>query len=107
MTMIKLSNDILLGVSARCSRSWALVGDLTAMYDSNALALLPQLDRGTRVLGVINNGGDVYKRQEGKREKARKALPARGKNTGKITPPYFPSLTVLNRKDVYKRQFTS
>ena len=46
-----------LGVSARCSRSWALVGDLTAMYDSNALALLPQLDRGTRVLGVINNGG--------------------------------------------------
>ena len=33
------------------------VGDLTAMYDSNALALLPQLDRGTRVLGVINNGG--------------------------------------------------
>ena len=33
-----------LGVSARCSRSWALVGDLTAMYDSNALALLPQLD---------------------------------------------------------------
>ena len=46
-----------LGVSARCSRSWALVGDLTAMYDSNALALLPQLDTGTRVLGVINNGG--------------------------------------------------
>lgn len=45
-----------LGVSARCSRSWALVGDLTAMYDSNALALLPQLDRGIRVLGVINNG---------------------------------------------------
>jgi len=27
------------------------------MYDSNALALLPQLDTGTRVLGVINNGG--------------------------------------------------
>ena len=27
------------------------------MYDSNALALLPQLDKGTRVLGVINNGG--------------------------------------------------
>lgn len=46
-----------LGVSARCSRSWGLVGDLTAMYDSNALALLPQLDKGTRVLGVINNGG--------------------------------------------------
>lgn len=33
------------------------MGDLTAMYDSNALALLPQLDTGTRVLGVINNGG--------------------------------------------------
>ena len=33
------------------------MGDLTAMYDSNALALLPQLDRGTRILGVINNGG--------------------------------------------------
>ena len=33
------------------------MGDLTAMYDSNALALLPQLNRGTRVLGVINNGG--------------------------------------------------
>ena len=47
-----------LGISARCSRSWALVGDLTAMESSNALALLPQLDSGgTRVLGVINNGG--------------------------------------------------
>lgn len=46
-----------LGVSARCSRSWALLGDLTALYDSNALAMLPQLDSGTRVLGVINNGG--------------------------------------------------
>lgn len=46
-----------LGASARRARSWALMGDLTAMYDSNALALLPQLDRGIRVLGVINNGG--------------------------------------------------
>lgn len=46
-----------LGASARCSRSWALIGDLTAMYDSNALAMLPQLDKGTRVLAVINNGG--------------------------------------------------
>lgn len=46
-----------LGASARCARSWGLVGDLTALYDSNALALLPQLDPGTRVLGVINNGG--------------------------------------------------
>lgn len=45
---------------------------------------------------VASTSGTSY--AEGKREKARKALPARGKNTGKITPPYFPSLTVLNRK---------
>ena len=46
-----------LGASARCARAWALLGDLTALYDSNALAMLPQLDSGTRVLGVVNNGG--------------------------------------------------
>jgi len=46
-----------LGASARCARAWALLGDLTTLYDSNALAMLPQLDPGTRVLGVINNGG--------------------------------------------------
>ena len=46
-----------LGASARCARAWALLGDLTALYDSNALAILPQLDSGTRVLGVVNNGG--------------------------------------------------
>ncbi len=46
-----------LGCAARAGKSWALFGDLTALYDSNALALLPQLDAGMRVIGVINNGG--------------------------------------------------
>lgn len=46
-----------LGASARSRRAWALLGDLTALYDSNALAMLPQLDKGARVLGIINNGG--------------------------------------------------
>ncbi len=46
-----------LGCAARAEKSWALFGDLTTMYDSNALSLLPQLDEGTRIIGVINNGG--------------------------------------------------
>ncbi len=46
-----------LGCSARSEKSWALFGDLTTLYDSNALALLPQLDKGARIIGVINNGG--------------------------------------------------
>jgi 2-succinyl-5-enolpyruvyl-6-hydroxy-3-cyclohexene-1-carboxylate synthase len=51
-----------LGNSARCRCSWALLGDLTALYDSNALALLPQLESGCRVLGVINNqGGGIFR----------------------------------------------
>lgn len=61
-----------LGVSARCSRSWALLGDLTSLYDSNALAILPQLDKGTRVLGVINNnGGGIFRTLPGADKQSR------------------------------------
>jgi len=37
--------------------SWAVLGDLTALYDLNAPALLAQLPRGRRRLVVVNNGG--------------------------------------------------
>jgi 2-succinyl-5-enolpyruvyl-6-hydroxy-3-cyclohexene-1-carboxylate synthase len=37
--------------------SWALVGDLTAIYDANAPWILPHLPAATRRLVVVNNGG--------------------------------------------------
>lgn len=52
-----------LGGSVRMRDSWALVGDLTALYDANALAMTPQLPEGRRVIGVLNNtGGGIFKR---------------------------------------------
>ena len=37
--------------------SWAIIGDLTALYDLNALAITPHLQKGRRRLVVVNNGG--------------------------------------------------
>jgi 2-succinyl-5-enolpyruvyl-6-hydroxy-3-cyclohexene-1-carboxylate synthase len=46
-----------LGLSNGAEESWGLFGDLTALYDLNAPALLPQLAPGKRRIVVINNGG--------------------------------------------------
>ncbi len=46
-----------LGWSADVSETWAVVGDLTALYDLAAPFLLGQLNSQGRVLAVINNGG--------------------------------------------------
>ena len=46
-----------LGWTADVSDSWAIVGDLTALYDLAAPFVLDQINRDGRVLAVINNGG--------------------------------------------------
>jgi 2-succinyl-5-enolpyruvyl-6-hydroxy-3-cyclohexene-1-carboxylate synthase len=46
-----------LGWSAEVSESWAVVGDLTALYDLAAGSLLGQVECRGRVLAVVNNGG--------------------------------------------------
>ena len=46
-----------LGVSASEKDAWCVVGDLTALYDLAAPAMLGQIERVGRVLVVINNGG--------------------------------------------------
>jgi 2-succinyl-5-enolpyruvyl-6-hydroxy-3-cyclohexene-1-carboxylate synthase len=46
-----------LGWSAEVSETWAVVGDLTALYDLAAPFVLEQIDCKGRVLAVINNGG--------------------------------------------------
>ena len=46
-----------LGWSADVSETWAVVGDLTALYDLAAPFVLEQIDTAGRVLVVINNGG--------------------------------------------------
>lgn len=52
-----------LGESAETSHAWALIGDLTALYDLAAPALLPQIECAGRVLAVINNrGGRIFER---------------------------------------------
>ncbi len=45
------------GLSERESDSWAILGDLTALYDLNAPALLDQLASGNRRVVILNNGG--------------------------------------------------
>lgn len=45
-----------LGATADESESWALLGDLTTLYDGNGLAFSRQVE-GKKVLAVINNGG--------------------------------------------------
>jgi 2-succinyl-5-enolpyruvyl-6-hydroxy-3-cyclohexene-1-carboxylate synthase len=46
-----------LGWSADVSETWAVVGDLTALYDLAAPFVLEQIQCEGRVLTVINNGG--------------------------------------------------
>jgi 2-succinyl-5-enolpyruvyl-6-hydroxy-3-cyclohexene-1-carboxylate synthase len=46
-----------LGWSAGVSETWAVVGDLTALYDLAAPFVLDQIDCRGRVLAVVNNGG--------------------------------------------------
>ena len=46
-----------LGWSAELSDAWAVIGDLTALYDLAAPFVLDQVNGAGRVLVVINNGG--------------------------------------------------
>lgn len=46
-----------LGLGEGEEESWGIFGDLTALYDLNAPALLDQLPRAKRRIVVINNGG--------------------------------------------------
>ncbi|MDF1658925.1 MAG: 2-succinyl-5-enolpyruvyl-6-hydroxy-3-cyclohexene-1-carboxylic-acid synthase [Verrucomicrobiales bacterium] len=46
-----------LGLSETEEESWGIFGDLTALYDLNAPALLAQLPKGQRRFVVMNNGG--------------------------------------------------
>lgn len=46
-----------LGLSANEPESWALFGDLTALYDLSAPWVLSQLKAGKRRFVIINNGG--------------------------------------------------
>jgi 2-succinyl-5-enolpyruvyl-6-hydroxy-3-cyclohexene-1-carboxylate synthase len=46
-----------LGWSAEVTDTWAVLGDLTALYDLAAPSVLGQLECRGRVLAVINNGG--------------------------------------------------
>lgn len=52
-----------LGWSADAADAWALVGDLTALYDAAAPFMLGQVECAGRVLAVINNrGGRIFSR---------------------------------------------
>ncbi len=52
-----------LGWSAGVSETWAVVGDLTALYDLAAPFVMDQVSREGRVLAVINNrGGRIFER---------------------------------------------
>ena len=52
-----------LGATAEITGCWAVVGDLTALYDPAAGALLGQTENRGRVLAVINNhGGRIFER---------------------------------------------
>lgn len=46
-----------LGLSEGEAESWGIFGDLTALYDLNAPALLDQLTEGKRRIVILNNGG--------------------------------------------------
>jgi len=52
-----------LGATADITGAWAVTGDLTALYDPAAAALLGQVETRGRVLAVINNrGGHIFGR---------------------------------------------
>ena len=46
-----------LGMGIGAEESWGIFGDLTALYDLNAPALLSQLGEGRRRIVILNNGG--------------------------------------------------
>lgn len=46
-----------LGATAQTENAWGVFGDLTALYDLSAPALLAHVERKGRMLVVINNGG--------------------------------------------------
>lgn len=55
-----------LGWSAERTDAWALVGDLTALYDANAWFVGDRIRRDGRVLAVIQNrGGRIFERLPG------------------------------------------
>ena len=52
-----------LGWSAGASDAWAIIGDLTALYDAAAPFVLDQIQREGRTLAVIqNHGGRIFER---------------------------------------------
>jgi len=52
-----------LGATAEIPDAWAVVGDLTALYDLAAPAMLSRTEPAGRVLAVINNsGGRIFER---------------------------------------------
>lgn len=67
-----------LGNSADQPHAWAILGDLTTLYDLSALALLNQVQSHGRVLAVIHNSGgrifDNLPRLAGIHSSANKAL---------------------------------
>lgn len=51
------------GLTADVSETWAVIGDLTALYDLAAPFVMDQINREGRVLAVINNsGGKIFER---------------------------------------------
>lgn len=46
-----------LGMSEKEEESWGIFGDLTALYDLNAPALIGQLPKAKRRIVIVNNGG--------------------------------------------------
>lgn len=56
-----------LGWSRPDAANWCMVGDLTALYDSSALWITPQLaDMKLRIAIINNNGGMIFKKMFGK-----------------------------------------
>lgn len=55
-----------LGIAAETEEAWAILGDLTTLYDCNALSLAKQCQNGKRVIAIINNnGGKIFDRLPG------------------------------------------
>jgi len=50
------------GWCAPGAENWCIVGDLTALYDSNAPWIVPQLDVRFRIVIINNGGGRVFDR---------------------------------------------
>ncbi|MEG3022504.1 MAG: 2-succinyl-5-enolpyruvyl-6-hydroxy-3-cyclohexene-1-carboxylic-acid synthase [Akkermansia sp.] len=55
-----------LGNSIETQEAWAILGDLTTMYDANALSLCRQLPESRRVIVILNNhGGGIFRHMKG------------------------------------------